>query len=60
MKTKNRPQVIEMTEKGTTQLSMNVDPELKTRIKITAIQKNKTMTELILSYILDGLNKDEK
>jgi len=53
------PQGIGMTEKGTKQLSMNVDPDLKMRIKLTAIKKGKSMTELILSWIEDGLDKEE-
>lgn len=45
---------------GTIQLSMNIDPELKTRAKIMAIKKNKTLTELIIGYIETGLSNDEK
>ncbi len=60
MKAENHEQENTMTIKGTTQLSMNVSPELKTRIKLTAIKEGKTMTNLILEWIEDGLSKSEK
>ena len=49
-----------MSKPGTIQLSMNIDPELKTRAKIMAINKGISMTELLTGYIIDGLKKDEK
>jgi predicted HicB family RNase H-like nuclease len=48
-----------MTKPGTTQLSMNIDPELKKRAKITALNKGITLSELIIEYIETGLKKDE-
>lgn len=49
-----------MTKPRTVQLSMNIDPDLKTRAKILAISKNITLTELVTKYIEEGLTKDEK
>jgi predicted HicB family RNase H-like nuclease len=49
-----------MTKPGTTQLSMNIDPNLKRRVKIVAINKNVSLTDLITEYITVGVEKDEK
>lgn len=58
MTTKNKPVGNDMTEKGTVQLSMNIDPDLKTRIKLTAIKNNMTMTEWVLKWVDVGLKED--
>jgi predicted HicB family RNase H-like nuclease len=42
------------------QLSMNIDPEIKKRIKIMSAIQDISMTELILEYIKTGLEYDEK
>ena len=49
-----------MTEKGTVQLSMNVDPDLKKEIRIAALNEGKTMTEWILKWVKVGLNEIKK
>lgn len=49
-----------MTKPGTVQLSMNIDPDLKRRLKIVAINKNKTLTEIVEGYIEKCLIEDEK
>lgn len=49
-----------MTTPGTTQLSMLIDPDLKRRIKIMAVTRNLTITDLVVEYVEKGLTKDEK
>ena len=60
MMSKTKPQENTMTEKGTVQLSMNVDPDLKKEIRIAALNKGMTMTEWILKWVKVGLNETKK
>lgn len=44
----------------TVQLHIRVEKEIRNQVKITAIQRDMTQNELLLEYLLTGLEKDKK
>lgn len=59
MTTETKQQEQSMTNKGTVQLSMNIDPDLKTDIRIAALREGVTMTEWVLKWIEIGLSESK-